>query len=635
MEASEMPLGAWHLGDGRTSFLLWAPRAGDVTLVLDGRRRVAMASLAGGYFHAEVENAPPGTRYRYVLDGAVEIADPASRSQPDGVTGDSAVTDPTFPWSDATTGEGRRVVGEAARCGDATSGDGTGWAGVELADLVVYELHVGAFTDAGSFTAVIEHLDELVDLGVTAIELMPVAEFPGGRNWGYDGVFPFAAQSTYGGPDDLRTLVDACHARGLGVLLDVVYNHLGPEGAPHDELPDYCTEHHRTPWGPSLNFDGPGSEAVRRHFIENALWWVDTCHLDGLRLDAVYAIRDDSQKHFLVELAETVQARSAELGRRILLVAESDRDEPWLVREPEAGGFGLDAVWSDDFHHALHAFMTGEQGGYYVDFGDIEHLAKAMREGQALTGQHSVCRGGPNGAPTGDVPCERFVVFAQNHDQAGNRMEGERLSALVSYEAVKVAAAVVLLSPYVPLLFMGEEYGEPAPFLYFVSHGEQETLDMVRAGRREDFASFEWAAEPPDPGDPKTFVRSKLDHSAKQREPHASLLAWYRRLLAIRREVGALATHSREALEVVAGDGCLAWRRWTPQGEEALVVANLSAQDATLEVELPGRSWRVILDSRDTSFGGPGIEPPERQMGGRVALSVPAESARVLSLEER
>jgi maltooligosyltrehalose trehalohydrolase len=609
-------LGATHLGDGRTAFLVWAPHAERVELLLGDGRELAMEPpddtrhVGRGYFAAEVDDAPPGTRYRYRLHGAgeeepLERPDPASRYQPDGVHGDSAVVDHAFAWSEHA------------------------WHGLPLADLVVYELHIGTFTSEGTFAGAVDRLDGLVELGVNAVEVMPIAEFPGGRNWGYDGVAPFAAQSTYGGPDGFRSFVDACHQRGLAVILDVVYNHFGPEGAYQADFGDYFTEKYSTPWGPAMNFDEPGSDEVRRYFLENALWWTHDCRVDGLRLDAVHAIYDQSAVHFLTELAQQVHGRAAEDNREVVLIAESDLNDPRLIRPEAIGGYGLDAQWVDDFHHALHAALTEEGDGYYADFGRVADVATAVRQGYVLTGEYSRYRRRRHGAAPVGVGPERFVVCAQNHDQVGNRMEGERLTALLPTEALKVAAACVLLSPCVPMLFMGEEYGERAPFLYFVSHGDPELVDAVREGRAEEFAAFAWEGEPPDPQAEETFARSTLRHERKAAGEHAHLFAWHRELLTLRRSHPALRSLDRDRIETVVDedDRTLIWQRWTGlmgdrvpgtaathrAGPREAVIVAVSFDPAEPGVfELPAGRWRRVVDSAEEVFGGPGSDAPEQ-----------------------
>ena len=534
-----------------------------------------------GYFVTIVNHAAPGWRYLYRLDGGEEWPDPASRFQPEGVHGPSQVIDPDFEWHDRD------------------------WPAPPLERYVIYELHTGTFSADGTFEGIIPHLDTLRELGVTAVELMPVAQFPGTRNWGYDGAYPFAAQNSYGGPDGLRRLVDACHGRGLAVALDVVYNHLGPEGNYFRKFSeDYFTERYKTPWGDAINFDGPGSDEVRSYFIENALYWTGDCHIDALRLDAAHAIKDFSALPFLEQLGERVHALARREGRRIQVIAESDLNDARLIQPRERGGLGLDAQWSDDFHHALHALLTGERSGYYEDFGGVEQLAKALTEGYVYTGEYSSFRGCSHGRPTTGIAGERFIVCSQNHDQVGNRMLGERLWALAP-DAARVAAGLVLLAPFVPLLFMGEEYGETAPFQYFTSHTDAELVAAVRRGRAEEFAAFAWSGEVPDPHSETTFEQSKLNHGLRAAAPHREMLELYRELIALRTRVPALARLDREKMDVrVLGDQgsgrALMLRRWTEESEAA-VIYNLGGAADAVEVTLPAGRWRMLLDSADES----------------------------------
>ncbi|MBI5440985.1 MAG: malto-oligosyltrehalose trehalohydrolase, partial [Deltaproteobacteria bacterium] len=439
--------------DEHWEFLVWAPLAGRAELELEdpGGRVLPLVRRERGYWEATVAGLEAGARYRYRLDGGEGLPDPASSFQPLGIHGPSVLVDhDAFGWTDGS------------------------WRGLSLGRLILYEVHVGTFTREGTFDAVVPRLRELRDLGVTCLELMPVAQFPGERNWGYDGVNLFAVQASYGGPDGLKRLVDACHGVGLAVVLDVVMNHLGPEGNYLGRYGPYFTDRYRTLWGEAVNFDGVDSDEVRRFFLQNALHWFERYHVDGLRLDAVHAIHDESARPFLGELAEQVGRLGKTCGRPLHLVAESDRNDPRVVRPAEAGGLGLDALWLDDLHHALHSLLTGERAGYYADFGRLGQLAKCYREGFAYSGEYSTYHQRRQGASSRQLPGERFVVFAQNHDQVGNRRLGERLANLVPFEALKLAAGAVLLSPFVPLLFMGEEYGEEAPFLCFVDHGDPE-----------------------------------------------------------------------------------------------------------------------------------------------------------------
>ncbi len=571
-------LGA-SLRDGAATFRVWAPRCRAVDVVIDGRATGAMREADGGVWEAVAADVPAGTRYQYRLDGERYRPDPISRWQPEGVHGPSAVVDPArFEWGDAA------------------------FRGHALADLVLYELHVGTFTTTGTFEAVIPHLDRLVDLGVTAIEVMPVAEFPGSRNWGYDGVHLYAPQSTYGGPRGLRRLIDASHQRGLSVVLDVVYNHLGPEGNYLGEFGPYFTDRYKTPWGSAMNFDGADAAGVRRHFVENAGYWVREFHVDGLRLDAIHAIFDASPLHVLTELTEAAKAAGARLGRPVHVVAESHDNDRRLVLPRAAGGLGLDAVWSDDFHHAIHVRLTDERGGYYADFTDPGLLPRAIAEGFAFQGQRSEYFGRERGTPSADLGGEHFVVSVQNHDQVGNRAQGDRLGTSVPFEAVKLAAALMFVAPALPMLFMGEEYGETAPFQYFTSFLDRDLADAVRRGRAAEFARFAWQGQVPDPGDPATFVRSRLNHALAGAPRHRELREFYRRWLTLRATHPALGAREKDGATASLDDAVLTVRRRGPGGECLELVANLSAEIRPLRADAEGR---VLLDSADPAFGGP------------------------------
>lgn len=578
---------------GRCRFRVWAPAHARLSLILDpdgtAPRRVAFCPEADGYHCVEVDGVAPGARYVFEADGE-RRPDPASLSQPDGVHAPSAVVSLSFPWTDE------------------------GFAAPPLERAVFYELHVGAFTPQGTLDAAIEHLDALVDLGVTVVELMPVAQFPGARNWGYDGVYPFAVQSTYGGPRALMRFVDAAHARGLAVALDVVYNHLGPEGNYLGwYAPDFFTDRYRTPWGDAVNLDGPGSDAVRGFLLQNALHWFEHFHVDVLRLDAVHALHDRAAMPFLEELAAAVEVRSAVLERPLYLVAESDANDARLITAQSQGGMGLHAVWADDLHHALHRQLTGETQGYYVDYPDLSHLADALRDGFAYTGQHSPFRGRRHGRPPGGLASSQFVVCCQNHDQVGNRMRGERLSALVDLERLKLAAFTVLLGPHVPLLFMGEEYGETAPFPYVVDHGDAELLEAVRAGRAAEFDHPVGAADgPPDPAHPETFASAVLDHGLRRHPAHAALRALYRHLIHLRRDAAALQHPDRARHRVThqATPPVVLSHRWFGDAH-ALLALHFGPTRATMTASLPAGTWRRRLDTADPRWAGPGGAGPE------------------------
>lgn len=609
----ERTLGAIYLGEGRCSFRVWAPLAQAVQVHLDApqERLVPLQRDDAGYYHGILTAVEPGSLYRYCLDKTHSYADPASRSQPHDVQGPSQVIDPQFPWEDQH------------------------WHGLPLREYVLYELHVGTFTEAGTFEAVIAHLAALKDLGITAIELMPIAQFPGSRNWGYDGVYPFAAQASYGGVTGLKRLVNACHQHGLAVVLDVVYNHLGPEGNHLRSFGPYFNDHYRTPWGAAINFDGPHSDEVRRYFLENALYWISDCHIDALRLDAVHAIIDHSAYPFLQELAATVHAQAERLHRYVYTIAESDLDDPRLLHPPALGGYGLDAQWSDSFHHALHALLTGEREGYYVDFGQVAHLAKAWSEGFVYSGQYSSFRQRRHGASSRMLAAHRLVVCNQNHDQIGNRMLGERFAALLSFEALKLAAGVTLLAPFVPLLFMGEEYGETAPFLYFISHSDADLVAAVRQGRREEFAAFPWLGEAPDPQDEATFRRCRLQHNWRDESQRGVLRAFYQQLLLCRKTLPPLAHLEKDTMEIQSLEQppLLGVRRWA-ETQEVLLFFHFGDTPAAIGMAIPDGRWSKQLDSAESHWGGPGSLVPAIITGSaEVNLTLPARAVLLFMRE--
>ncbi|MFW6074054.1 MAG: malto-oligosyltrehalose trehalohydrolase [Chloroflexota bacterium] len=602
-------MGATVTGPERCRFVVWAPfvEKVEVHLLSPEDRYVALERDEQGYHEVEVEGVPAGSTYLYRLDGGQERPDPVSRYQPESVHGPSAVVDPfRYEW-----------------------GDGS-WRGVPLDLLTIYELHVGTYTDEGTFDALVPHLDELVELGITAIELMPVNQFPGERNWGYDGVGLFAVQNSYGGPEGLRHLVDEAHQRGLAVLLDIVYNHLGPEGNYLAEFGPYMTDRYQTPWGPAINFDDSQSDDVRRFFVANALHWIDEYHLDGFRLDAIHAIKDLTAQPFLREMTEAVHTYGARHGRHVHVIAESIMNHPIVCNPDYLGGFGMDSEWNDDFHHALHAFVTGENTGYYGDFGSFGDLVTAYRSGFVYTGRHMGYRGRRHGDVARLYDGPNFVVFAQDHDQVGNRAQGDRLSTMVSFEMQKTIAAVVILSPYLPMLFMGEDYGETVPFQYFVDHSDPDLIEAVRNGRRSEFESFAWQGEVPDPQAPETFERSKLRHDRKTREPCRSLWRWHQALFTLRRSSTALAELDMQQMEVVQyqAERILFVRRWTRDDEVCQIISLGRDRSATL-FPVPEGSWDVVLDSADTKWSGPGSDIPDEPLnsGGEIALVVgPARS---------
>ncbi len=594
--------GATILRAGKCQFVVWAPQVSQIELhlVAPEDKLIPLKRGPDGYHEAIVDGVEAGSRYFFLLDGERERPDPASRLQPEGVHGPSEVVDQTFAWQDS------------------------GWYGIPLSQYVIYELHVGTFTAEGTFDAVIAHLDELKNLGITAIEILPVAQIPGDRNWGYDGAYLFAAQNSYGGPHGLKRLVDACHTRGLAVILDVVYNHLGPEGNYLSDYGPYFTDRYKTPWGSALNYDGAESEEVRRFFVCNALYWQKHFHIDALRLDAVHAITDFSAQPFLQELAEATRHESEQLNRRFYLIAESDLNDTRVLRPAEQGGFGHHAQWSDDFHHALHTVLTGEDNGYYRDFGTMNDLATSLRDTFVYAGRYSTHRRRRHGNSARAFGPDRFVICCQNHDQVGNRALGDRLSQCVDFESLKLAAASVILSPYLPMIFMGEEYGETAPFPYFVSHGDEHLIESVREGRRAEFAAFAWDGEIPDPQDEATFQSAKLHHDLKNQGHHQSLWNFYQHLLRLRKANPVLSLPSKEFLDVTAfeREKVLIMRRWRDQ-QQVCIVFNFSDDRATLPLPFPTGNWTMLLNSKDANWYGPGTSLPKQiQSDGEVSLQL-------------
>jgi maltooligosyltrehalose trehalohydrolase len=587
--SQDFPLGSTRISATEWQFVVWAPRAKKVEVWIgaDRSRLVPLQRDAFGYYSGTISGVEPDARYMFRLDGSRDLPDPASRFQPEGVHGPSQLVDYTeFRWED---------------------GD---WKAPDLESSIFYELHVGTFTPEGTFDAIIPHLDGLKRLGVTTIELMPVAQFPGARNWGYDGTYPYAAQNSYGGPVGLCRFVNAARQRGLSVALDVVYNHLGPEGNYLNEFGPYFTDKYRSPWGQAINFDGPESDHVRRFFIENAIFWLSRYHIDALRLDAIHGIFDSSAHHFLAELHEGVQGLAKHLNRKIHVIAESDLNDASILKDEKQGGCALEAQWSDDLHHSLHTLLTGEKNGYYADFGTVNHLEETLKNGWFYSGQYSQFRRRRHGNSARGLTGSRFVVFSQNHDQVGNRAFGERLSKLVSLEDLKLAAGVILLSPFVPLLFMGEEYGETAPFLYFTSHGDPELAEAVRKGRREEFSQFGWQGDIPDPQAVATFENSKLDHSLKTGEPHRTLLRFYQELIQLRVLFGL---GERAECEISQSDrppGIVILRR-KPGANILALIFHFGREPHSMELSVPVGRWKILLNSAGQSWLGPGTRVPD------------------------
>lgn len=623
-EGKEMSFRTWDyysLGadlhkDGRVYFLVWGLYAQEMSVhLLRENRVVPLTRNEWGYFYGFVEDVQPGDTYFYVIDNVRERPDPASRYQPEGVHGPSQIVDSHFEWTDKA------------------------FTPPTLRDTVFYELHVGTMTPEGTFLSLISHLPRLRELGITTIELMPVAQCPGGRNWGYDGVGLYAPMSAYGTPDDLKTLVNAAHNHGLAVFLDVVYNHLGPEGNYLWDYGPYFTDRYRGAWGDSVNFDGHGSDEVRRFFIENAIYWLDEYHIDGLRLDATHALLDFTAVPFLEHLTAAVHDWAEGANRRVYLVAENDSSDRKIVLPQAVGGRGLDGQWLDDFNHTVHTTLTGEVAGYFANYGDFSMMTKVLRDRFALTGEYSRVHGRRHGTPAGDIPADRFIVSVQNHDQVGNRRLGDRLYGRSGFEAAKLAAGYLLTSPYTPMLFMGEEYGEDAPFLFFTEFGDENLIAAVRKGRKEEFAYFADQGEPPDPHDIETFNRSKLNHDLRHEGEHAILYKLYETLLALRRDTPAL-TNPDPAATVVYDE---AWSRIfcverTAEESAVRMVFNWRL-DRPQTFTLPGSAgqWRKILDSCGAEWRLDGVSAataPESLDESAFALTLPPSSFVVYAMAE-
>ena len=578
------------------TFEVWAPLAHTVAVQINGKS-YPMHQTERGWWKESVEEAHAGARYGFSIDGSDPLPDPRSPYQPDGVHGLSQlINHNTFQWTDVN------------------------WQPRPLASAIIYELHIGTFTPEGTFLSAIQKLDYLVDLGVTHIEIMPINEFSGPWGWGYDGVDIYAPHHKYGTPDDLKKLVNTCHTKGLAVLLDVVYNHFGPAGNYLSKFGQYLTDKHKTPWGDAVNFDGPGSHEVRKFFYGNALMWLRDYHFDGLRLDAVHAFVDFSAFHFLENLSSEVDFLSSKLGKHFVLIAESELNDPRLITSREAHGYGLDAQWADDLHHAIHTVLTGESKGYYEDYGTIAHLAKGLKTPFIYDGLYSVHRQRHHGRPPIGLNGHHFVVCIQNHDQIGNRAQGERLSQLVSIGKQKIAAALLLTSPYVPMLFQGEEFAASTPFQYYSQHEDPELGRLVSEGRRSEFKAFGWKPEDvPDPQAPETFERSKLNWEDIHEEPHAGMLRWYKELIKLRRSSGLTDGHLDSVhVEYDKHAHWLTMRRGQFEiavnfaaDRQAVPITRLqknvmcSADDYELRpglIEMPGESVAILMPSFSTEL---------------------------------
>ena len=562
-------------------FRVWAPEKDEVQLhvVFPFDQYYRMQKDNEGYFSAVVPTPEKVLRYFFKPEGKRDVPDPASPFQPEGVHGPSQTVDHAlYAWRDKD------------------------WKGLPLEELILYEIHVGLFTPEGTFESIIPRLDDLKETGINALELMPVCSFPGSRNWGYDGVYPYAVQNSYGGPDGLKMLVDACHQRGIAVFLDVVYNHLGPEGNYFSQFAPYFTDTYHTPWGDAINFDGPWSDGVREFFSDNPVYWFRHYHIDGLRCDAIHALYDNGAVHFWELVQQKKKLFENETGRTFHLIAESDLNSPKVVRLPEEGGYGFDAQWLDDFHHALYVLLNPADNERYYDFGSIDQLAKAYKDGFVHSGEWVKFRKRKHGRSSAGVPGYHFVIFNQNHDQAGNRIDGRRLCSLVNTERVKLAAAAIFLSPYIPMLFMGEEYADESPFFYFVSHSDTALIKAVQEGRRKEFKDFGFDQPPPDPQEEETFLRCKLQWEKRNSAPHQNILNWHRQLIRMRRSLKALKNFRKEHLDVrVLGASAFSLlRQSSDEKERLLCLFNLSEKPIRYDPAFHGAK---LLDSQEEGTG--------------------------------
>lgn len=583
-----MEIGAIYQGNGKCEFIVWAPLLDSVVLQLitPKNQQIKMAKNSKGYWSVTLDNIEVGSQYCYILNHENKRPDPASRLQSYGVHQCSAVID-YKPYQYDKVKQ---------------------WQGIKLENYIIYEIHVGTFTKQGDFISVIEKLPYLKNLGITAIEIMPVAQFPGHRNWGYDGVYFYAVQNSYGGPIELKKLVNACHEMEIAVILDVVYNHSGPEGNYLQDYAPYFSKKYNTPWGKAFNFDDYYSNEVRNYFLENALYWFRYFDIDALRLDTTNAIHDDSIKHFLQELAENVIVLSAELRKPLFLIAEDDLNNTNIIKPIEKCGYGMDAQWGFDFQRTLHAILTGEKQGDYADFGNITDFMKAYQEGYANTGQYSIYHKKKHGMSSRDIPANKFIVFSQTHDTTGNRMLGERLCHLTSLEASKLAAGTILLSPYIPLLFMGEEYAETNPFCYFIDHSDMQLIETVRHGRIKEFEDFLWNQEPPKPEEKSTFLSSQLSWSLLDKEPHQTMFEYYKMLIHLRKTLDAFQV-TKHGLECNQIQPNLLIIKRTYRNSKVLLLMNFNQYSVISQFSLIGK-WKKLLDSSEIKWLGKGSSIP-------------------------
>lgn len=576
-------IGTHYNNDNSTIFNIWAPLKKDIKVhLLDTNKTYPLKKNNHGFFTETIDNIKPGTLYKFIIDDEVELPDIYSLSQPEGVHGPSEIIDESFKWDDFH------------------------YKAPFLEDYIIYELHTGTFSKEGTFEGIIDNLEYLKNLGITAVEIMPVAQFPGKRNWGYDGVYPFAVQNSYGGLFGLKELVNACHKLGLAVILDVVYNHIGPEGNYFEAYGPYFTTKYNTPWGRAINFDGEYSDNVKEYFIQNALFYLFDCHIDALRLDAIHAILDTSVEPFLYKLAKRVKEKSIHLNKRKYLIAETNMNDKKIISSPLIGGYGLDGLWNDDFHHAVHSYLTGEKDGYYMDYGSLAHIEKAIKEGFIYQGEYSQFFKRSQGTSSKNLIGTNFVIFSQNHDQIGNRMLGERLHQLAGFKKAKLAAALTLLSPYIPLLYMGEEFACKNPFLYFIDHSDKKLIEAVRKGRKEEFSHFKWDAEPPDPYSVETFKKSMINVDGHlNKNEHKEMLTFYQALINIRKNILALKMLNKNDVKSICFEASnILFVERIYKNEIVYIIYNFSNKEKEILLPFITGSYKKIFDSELLEFGG-------------------------------
>jgi maltooligosyltrehalose trehalohydrolase len=594
---TKIKIGAKY-SQNKTEFSVWAPHQDTLSVVLPQKNEVLkMNKMENGYWLLEIEGIKPKTRYQFRLNDKIDRPDPASHFQPEGVFGYSAVVDhSSFPWTDNS------------------------WRGIKLEDMVMYELHVGTFSRQGTFAGVKRRAQEFSRLGINAVELMPVSQFSGARNWGYDAVFPFAVQNTYGGPDELKKLVDEFHANGIAVILDVIYNHLGPEGNFLKDFGPYFLFNRTCPWGPAINFDDILSHGVRNFFLENAVHWFQHYHIDGLRLDAIFTIIDNSPKHFLEELSETTENLSTS-QRKLLLIAEHDRVDPRIIDPRKTSGYGLDAVWHDDLHHSMHALLTGERNWYYSSFGPLKKLVQALHK-EYIDSDQTIIVEKLEICSKKRIDPKKLVVFSQNHDQIGNRPLGERLITLAGFEAAKLAAGIVILSQYSPLLFMGEEYGEKAPFLFFTDFSDKALGKSVRIGRKKELKKNGWVGEPLDPQNQATFACSKIDWQKRTKKKGRKMLEYYQNLIELRKTFINSDPNKRLQLQFfMLKDELLLIIQKQTSVYSMVTVNNFGNQECCYRFPCEGGSYYKVLDSADATWFGSGSALPEKaNLGDRHTI---------------